>query len=133
MTTKTQRLVPILVYEDIAAAHEFLVGIFGFNEGVLNRDADGRPTHAEVSIGEQTIWLHRVSPDFGLVSPRTHGASTGMIAVMVDDIEDHYARVQQADVVVEFPPTDQPYGVREYGVRGPEGELWSFMASNERA
>ena len=28
-------------------------------------------------------------------------------------------------------PADMPYGVREYGVRDPEGGLWSFMQPTE--
>jgi uncharacterized glyoxalase superfamily protein PhnB len=34
-----------------------------------------------------------------------------------------------ADIIVE--PIDQPYGIREYGARDPEGQLW-FFHSNRR-
>jgi MerR family transcriptional regulator, thiopeptide resistance regulator len=110
LDTTVQRRISILVYEDIETAHDYLVRVFGLGAGPLERDGEGRVVHGEVQAGDGVIWLHRVSPGFGLASPKTLGASTGMLAVMVD-----------------YGPTNQPYGVREYGARGPEDELWSFM------
>ena len=51
-----------------------------------------------------------------------------MTAVLVDDVDAHYARVREHGVSVAYEPTNQPYGYREYTTAGPEGELWSFMA-----
>jgi uncharacterized glyoxalase superfamily protein PhnB len=120
MTTPRQSLIPILVYSDIASAHDFLVERFGFDSGGLHRDDEGQVDHGEV-------WLHRVLPEFGLTSPKTHGASTGMLAVVVDDVDGHHARLRSTDTAIESGPADQPYGFREYSAHGPEGELWSFM------
>lgn len=122
-----QRIIPILVYADIAAAHDFLVDTFGFASGGLHRGDDGQVDHGEVSMDGQAIWLHRLSPDFGLTSPATHGAGTGMVAVIVDDVDAHHARAQAASATIVYGPTDQPYAFREYSARGPEGGLWSFM------
>ena len=33
MTARTQRIVPILVYANIGAAHDFLVDVLGFTSG----------------------------------------------------------------------------------------------------
>lgn len=54
-----------------------------------------------------------------------------MLAVMVDDADGHHVRVQAAGATIDYGPADQPYGVREYAARGPEGELWSFMTPLE--
>jgi uncharacterized glyoxalase superfamily protein PhnB len=35
-----------------------------------------------------------------------------------------------ADIIEE--PVDQPYGVREYGTRDLEGQLWYFHSGLER-
>ncbi len=123
-----QRRISILVYDDIEAAHDYLVGVFGLGSGGLTRDADGRATHGEVFAGDGVIWLHRVAPEFGLRSPKELGSSTGMTAVLVDDVDAHFARVREHGVRVAYGPVDQPYGFREYTVTGPEGELWSFMS-----
>ena len=62
---KINRIIPLLVYKDIAAAHDFLVRAFRFDEGTVDRNADGQPVHGEVHAGDTTIWLHRVTADHG--------------------------------------------------------------------
>src|SRR5271170_6543589 len=49
--TPTPAVVPILVYEDIEAAHDFLVGTFGLTSGGLHRLDDGTVVHGEVRNG----------------------------------------------------------------------------------
>ncbi|TWP53351.1 MerR family transcriptional regulator [Lentzea tibetensis] len=127
LDTAVQRRISILVYEDIAAAHAHLVGVFGLGEGRLDF-ADGVCVHGEVQAGDGVIWLHRVSPEFGLASPKTLGASTATTAVMVEDVDAHHARAVERGADVVYPPVDQPYGFREYSARDPEGGLWSFMS-----
>jgi uncharacterized glyoxalase superfamily protein PhnB len=39
------------------------------------------------------------------------------------------AVAEGADIL--YPPTDQPYGYREYSARDCEGGIWSFMAPLE--
>jgi MerR family transcriptional regulator, thiopeptide resistance regulator len=114
----------LLVYDDLAAAHEYLSRVFGLTAGPLERDADGHAVHGEIRAGDQVIWLHPAGP--GFLSPRTLGGVTSMTVVVVDDADAHYAssRAAGADILKE--PVDQPYGVREYGARDLEGQLWYF-------
>lgn len=49
------------------------------------------------------------------------GAATGTTAVMVEDVDAHHARAVEAGADIVYPPTDQPYGFREYSARDPEG------------
>ena len=122
-----QRRIGIVVYDDLAAACQYLVDVFGLGPCHITRDEEGNAVHAEVQAGDGVLWLHPESPRFGLRSARSLGAATGSIAVMVDDVDAHYrhARDHGADIVYE--PVDQPYGYREYSARDPEGQLWSFM------
>lgn len=122
-----QRRISILVYDDIAAMHAWLIRVFALGAGRLEHDEQGRWIHGEVNAGDGVIWLHQVSPRWGLASPKTLGAATGTTAVMVEDVDEHHrhARSEGADIL--YPPTDQPYGYREYSARDPEGGLWSFM------
>ena len=57
-----QRVIALLVYQDIPAAHDFLVEAFGFTPGMVHRDGEGRAVHGEVQAGEQVFWLHRAVP-----------------------------------------------------------------------
>lgn len=121
-----QRIIPILVYEDIQAAHDHLVGVFGFRAGGVTRDAGGETVHGEVFNGDEAIWLHRVSPDHDLGSPRGQAVTHGGLVVTVDDVDAHHVRSRDAGASLDSDPTDQPYGRREYGVRDPEGHRWWF-------
>ncbi|MBC8073977.1 MAG: bleomycin resistance protein [Deltaproteobacteria bacterium] len=126
MTATKQRLITILVYSDIAKAHSFLVDVFGFSSGGLRRDDAGQVVHGEVSLGGEAIWLHRVSPDYGLRGVAELGSATGMINVFVDDVDAHHARSVAAGAKIISAPINQPYGQREYGVADSEGRIWSF-------
>lgn len=127
LDTKVQRRIPGLVYADIEAAHKFLVEVFGLEAGRLDRDADGKVHHGEVTAGDGVIWLHRVAPEFGLDSPKNIGMDTGGMSVMVNDVDAHHAHVKASGAEIVYGPQDMPYGVREYGVRDLENRLWSFM------
>lgn len=121
MMTTTQRIIPILVYADVAAAHNFLVYAFGFSPGGLHRDNGGHVIHAEVSLDGEAIWLHRVVEDQGLRSAAELRSATGMLNVFVDDVDAHHVRTVSAGATVLYPPIDQPYGQREYTATDPEG------------
>jgi MerR family transcriptional regulator, thiopeptide resistance regulator len=120
----------LLVYNDLAAAHEYLVRVYGLDPGPVTRDAGGRVIHAEVRAGSQVIWLHPAAD--GYQSPGSVGAVTSMTVVAVDDADAHHARAVKAGADIIEEPVDQPYGVREYGARDLEGQLWYFHSALER-
>lgn len=122
-----QRRISILVYTDLEAAYEFLVDVFGLGPGQLTRDDTGKVVHAELQAGDGVVWLHPESPEYGLASPRAVGAATATMAVMVDDVDAHFRHVSSKGATIDYEPTDQPYGYREYSARDNEGGLWSFM------
>ena len=88
-----ERVIPVLVYEDMAAGHDFLVEAFGFTSGGIHRNADGKPVHAEVRAGDFVIWLHRVAPELDLASPRSMPAASSGLVVHVEDVDAHCKRV----------------------------------------
>ncbi len=120
---KVERVIPLLVYHDIGAAHDFLVTAFGFEAGGVTRDGEGQAVHAEVRAGDTTIWLHRVAPDHRLAAADM--PSSGLV-VHVDDVDAHFRHARSAGARIDAEPTDQPYGQREYGARDPEGHRWWF-------
>lgn len=124
--TNSKRITPLLVYEDIEASHDFLVNVFGFQAGRIDRDDEGHIVHGEVHTGDEVIWLHRVTVEHEMVSARSQDAASGGLAVNVDDVDAHYERARAAGARIDGPPVDQPYGRREYGTRDPEGHRWWF-------
>jgi MerR family transcriptional regulator, thiopeptide resistance regulator len=114
----------LLVYDDIDAAHDYIVRVFGLTTGHIERDGDGKSEYREVRAGDQVIGLHPVFPGFR--SPQAVGAVTGVTVIAVDDADAHYARSLEAGAEIVEKPVDQPYGVREYGARDLEGHVWYF-------
>jgi DNA-binding transcriptional MerR regulator len=127
MDTTVQRRISILVYADLEAAYDFLTRVFGLGPGQLARDDKGQVIHGELQAGDGVVWLHRESPEFGLASPRSLGATTAAVAVLVDDVDAHFRRASEHGATIVYEPVDQPYGYREYSARDCEGGLWSFM------
>ncbi|MDN5758236.1 MAG: MerR family transcriptional regulator [Tomitella sp.] len=124
-STLTRRIT-LLVYRDIVAAHAYLVDVLGLAPGPIAYDG-GRAVHGEVHAGDGVVWLHREAPEHRMASPLTTGTVTASLAVRVDDVDTHHARVAATGAEIDYEPTDMPYGVREYSVRDPEGHLWSFQ------
>jgi uncharacterized glyoxalase superfamily protein PhnB len=120
------RLITLLVYENIAAAHDFLVHAFGFAPGGIERDGQGIPVHAEVRAGDAVIWLHRVAPDHQLFSPRVLPGVSGGTYVQVDDVNAHFERSRSAGATIDSAPRIEAYGMHEYGARDIEGHHWWF-------
>jgi len=114
----------MLVYDDTAAAHDYIVRVFGLTPGPVQGDAVDHAVYREVRAGDQVIGLHPAAA--GFQSPRSLGAVTGMTVIAVADADAHYARSVQAGAQIVEEPVDQPYGIREYGARDLEGQLWFF-------
>jgi DNA-binding transcriptional MerR regulator len=122
-----ERRISILVYADLEAAYEHHRRVFALGPGELTRDESGEVVHGELQAGDGVIWLHRESEEFGLASPLSLGAATASISVIVDDVDQHHAHASENGAQIVYPPTDMPYGYREYGASDCEGHLWSFM------
>lgn len=114
----------LLVYDDLPAAHAFLIETFGLTGGPIERSPDGTAVHAEVYAGDQALGLHPSGE--GYRSPRELGAVSSMVVIAVDDVDAHHERAREHGATIVKEPTDQRYGVREYGVRDLEGHLWYF-------
>jgi uncharacterized glyoxalase superfamily protein PhnB len=121
-------VIPILAYHDIQAVHDYLVDVLGFASAEVERSPSGAVVHAEVRTPDGSrIWLHRHDPEHGLVSP-AGVLPTGGVVVIVDDVDAHYEQARKRGAAIDYPPTDQDYGLREYGARDPEGGVW-YVAS----
>lgn len=119
-----EKLIPVLVCQDLPAEHDFLINVLGFSSGGIHHTPEGQAVHAEVRAGNLMVWLHRVAEDLKLVSPRSIPAASSGLFVYVDDVDAHHARVRSHGTRSDSEPKDMPYGQRDYGVTDPEGRLW---------
>jgi uncharacterized glyoxalase superfamily protein PhnB len=133
-----QQAVPMLSYEDVAAAVDWLTRAFGFREeGQRFRDEDGRVTHAELELDGAKVMLGW--PGWAYQSPRhhadvcTHAASwldvpwvVDGVFVTVADLDEHHATAVEAGARILREPEENPAG-RLYTAEDPEGHRWMFM------
>jgi PhnB protein len=118
------RVSPYLLYEDAAAAVEFLQQTFGFELRLSQIGAAGR-THNELLLGDDGLVMLGQAGE-GFSSPRTLGSfPSSMIHFYVDDVDALHARAKDAGAEV----TDlelSPAGDRRFTATDPEGQIWVF-------
>ena len=106
-------IIPVLAYDDVSVAVAWLCGAFGCVEHLR-------------------IGTHRTQLTFGtafFVASDTQGQSTreiGRVMVRVPDAEAHHDRARRAGAEIISPPSDYPYGERQYTARDPGGHRWTF-------
>jgi PhnB protein len=116
---------PYLLYEDVAAALDWLATAFGFKERLRVTAEDGTVNHAEVTVGSDgVVMLGCPGPDYR--NPKRTGAQSALTHVVVDDVDAHFARARDAGADIKREPADEAYGDRRYDVADPEGHWWSF-------
>lgn len=128
-------IVPMLSYEDPGAAADWLTRAFGFEETLRYEDADGKPSHVEVRLGDGVVMLGS-PPDY--VNPlRLRETESGRawtsspyiidgVHAYVDDVEEHFARARDAGATILSELEDIPWGDRHYRVEDLEGHRWMF-------
>ncbi len=118
-----QTVIPYLLYEDAAAALDFLSRAFGFEETSRVTSPGGGVNHAEIRLGDGEVQLGQ-PPD--PTSPRRLGGTAVHLYVYVADVDAHCARARTAGAQIVDEPADQDYGDRRYHARDPEGHSWYF-------
>lgn len=129
-------VVPVLVYDEVGAAAEWLCAKFGLAERFRQKDGDGVVVVAQLVIGDGAVMLTpaRVgqgfaSPDDAILrQPRT-GEICHKLSVRVSDVDGHHDRTVAAGATVLNAPTTYPFGERQYTVEDLAGHRWTFTQS----
>ena len=130
------KVVPMLAYEDVAKAIDWLSNAFGFDE-VERYDDDGRVTHA--SLSHDGTQFEIGWPSAAYQSPKHHAETCEAARawldnphivdgalVYLDDVDTHCERARAAGARILVEPSDAPYG-RYYSAEDHEGHRWMFM------
>jgi PhnB protein len=118
------RVSPYLLYEDAAAAVDYLQRTFGFELRRSEIGGAGR-THYEVLLGEDGLVMLGQAGE-GFASPRTLGSfPPSMSHVYVDDVEALHARAMEAGAEIAALELS-PAGDRRFTATDPEGQIWVF-------
>ncbi len=114
---------PILKYEDAHAAIDFLERAFGCEQSAVHEGTGGGVAHAELRCGDVFVMLSSTGEGDPLYN---QGVGKTGVYVVVDETDALFERAKAAGAEVVMEPTDQDYGSRDFTVRDPEGNLWSF-------
>jgi uncharacterized glyoxalase superfamily protein PhnB len=115
--------IPELAYPDVLAAAEWLCRWFGFSERL--RIGDHR---VQLTLGEGSIVVVR---EWGSSAAATSREERHAVMVRVADVDAHYERARSSGARIFMPPTDFPYGERQYSLEDPSGHAWIFSQSIE--
>ena len=123
-TTPPPQVWPTLRANDARGLIRFLVDVVGFEETVVYGEGDA-VHHAQLSWplggGVMLGWVRNDPDDRWSIQPGTAGCY-----VVVDDPDAQFARVRAggAEIIDELHDTD--YGSRDFAIRDPDGNRWSF-------
>jgi uncharacterized glyoxalase superfamily protein PhnB len=132
-----QRVVPMLSYEDVGRAADWIVEAFGFEE--VERYEDERTvTHVTLRLGDGIVFFGNPGPEYR--GPRklaeTCEAARRMLEtpyvvdgvfVEVGDIDAHHERARAAGATILTELEDNPgVGQRQYRAEDIEGHRWMF-------
>jgi len=107
-------VIPVLGYADVAHASDWLCEAFGFTERL--RIADHR---AQLVFGDGAVIVTELGEHSG---PST-------VQVRVESADAHHERAAAAGARILNPPTDYPYGERQYSAEDLGGHRWTFSES----
>ena len=122
VSTDIIRSAPYFPVPDVAAIANYYRDVFGF--GV--EYAAGDPLEFAVcSRGGCAIMFRRV-PDPALISPNERQGGTWDVFFWVRDVESLYEELSSKAAVIVDAPVIQPYNMKEFAVRDPNGYVLGF-------
>jgi uncharacterized glyoxalase superfamily protein PhnB len=122
--TSTATLYPGLQYRDADAGMKWLEDVLGCERREDHRDDDGNVVHAELELQGAIVMLSTAG--VGREPFRSLPAGGRLVYCAVDEVDSLYEQVREANGDIALEITDTDYGSRDFTVRDPEGNLWSF-------
>ncbi len=108
-----RRAIPNILVDDIANAHEFYAGFLGFD---IAMDEPGFTMFASPSNRTAQI---TVADGSG----QDRGVAEARVSVEVEDVDALHAEAVRRGLEIVYPLTDEPWGIRRFFVRDPDGTV----------
>ncbi len=112
-------VIPVLIYEDVREAVDWLVTAFGFVERVWI----GENHRAQLSFGDGAVIVGDVRGDR---RPPRPDEVTHSVMVRVEDARAHCERAREHGARILQEPRDFPFGECQYTAVDTAGHQWTF-------
>jgi uncharacterized glyoxalase superfamily protein PhnB len=113
-------VIPVLAYDDVAYAVEWLSETFGFTERW--RAGNHR---AQLRVGDGAVALTEQRVDAADTQPAVNHS----LMIRIENVNSHHEHAQSRGARILQPPADYPYGERQYTVEDLGGHHWTFSES----
>jgi uncharacterized glyoxalase superfamily protein PhnB len=113
-------VIPVLRYDDVARASEWLCAAFSLKERL--RIGDHR---AQLAYGDGAIIITEWQDGSNSSVPE----NSHEVHVKVADVDQHYEHARQHGVHILQPPESFPFGERQYSAIDLGGHHWTFSQS----
>lgn len=120
LPTAIIRAATYLPVEDVVAAATYYRDVLGFR---CEYEGGAPPEFAIYNRGAATVMLRRVA---GRVVPSEAQGGTWDVFCWVTDLDALFEELSGKNATVVYPPTLQPYGMREFAIRDSDGHVLGF-------
>jgi len=117
---------PSLILDNAAEAIEFYKKALGATEIMRMPAPGGKIGHAEIKIGDSTIFISDEWPNMGGKAPKSVGAYTGGLYLYVPDVDRAFDRAIKAGGKSGMPVQDMFWGDRMGSFTDPYGHQWTL-------
>lgn len=108
---RATRITANLRVADIEAAKSFYAGYLGLSTEEFNMGWVARYTSPDTGVNVQLVTRDATAPEDSVISVHT------------DDVEAAYAEAQELGYEIVHPISTEPWGVRRFFVRAPDGNV----------
>ncbi len=113
------RITANLRASDIAAARAFYTDYLGLRDEEFNLGWVARYTAPDTGAHVQLVTRDATAPEDSVISVHT------------DDIEAAYAEAREGGYEIVHPITTEPWGVRRFFVRAPDGNVLNIVSHSD--
>jgi len=113
---------PYFPVPDVTSIGSYYRDALGFQ---CEYSAGNPPEFAVYSRNGSPVMFRRV-PEPGLICPNEAQGGTWDVFFWVNDVEALHAELVTKGAVIVYPPVIQPYGMKEFAIRDPNGYVLGF-------
>jgi len=124
-------ITPSLTVRNAAQAIDFYKKALGAEELMRMAGPDGKIGHAELKIGDSTIFLNDENPSWGCSSPLTLGGTPSALYLYVEDVDKSFQRAVDAGGQSKMPVADMFWGDRMGSFVDPYGHAWTLATHTQ--